>query len=186
MEPIETETIEQNGKTYRITIYADEDAPSPLEDWRGLGTILSLSHRHGNYHSGSVDDLLENSPDAVLLSYYEHGLCLWAVAGELPTHLRCPFDSVGIAGFWLPDAETLASAQNYGGFTRRMFMRKRARVACDEYTQWCNGEVYGYEVERVTACAHCGSEQASVIDSLWGCYGLDYCLSEAKAAVPSA
>jgi hypothetical protein len=64
-------------------------------------------------------------------------------------------------------------------------MRKRARQACAAYTQWCNGEVYGYEVEVVTACGHCGSEQAEPIDSCWGFYGLDYALSEARAAVPS-
>ena len=84
------------------------------------------------------------------LSYYEHGLCLWSVAGELPAGARCPWDSVAFAGVWLPDAETLASARNYGGRTRRHFMRKRARQACDAYTQWCNGDVYGYEIERVT------------------------------------
>ena len=184
MDAIETETIDQNGHTYRIAIYADPDASNPLDDWSEMGTILSLSSRHANYHPGSVDDLLENNPDAVPLSYYEHGLCLWSVAGELPAHLRCPWDSVGIAGFWLPDAETLSSAKNYGGSTRRHFMRKRARQACEAYTQWCNGDVYGYEVERVTTCAHCGEESKESLDSCWGFFGLDYCRSEAAAALP--
>ena len=93
------------------------------------------------------------------LSYFEHGLCLWSVAGELPAACRCPWDSVGFAGIWLPDAETLESARNYGGRTRRHFMRKRARQACDAYTQWCNGEVYGYEIERVTVCPCCDEER---------------------------
>jgi hypothetical protein len=150
-----------------------------------MGTIRSLGRRHASYDPCSVDDLFKHHPDAVPLSYYEHGLCLWTLAGELPAHLRCPFDSVGIAGFWLPDAETLASAKNYGGFTRRMFMRKRARHACEAHTQWCNGEVYGYEIHHVTTCAHCGSEHARVIGSLWGCYGLACCRSEAEDAVTS-
>jgi hypothetical protein len=183
MDAIETTTIERDGQAYRIRIYPDPDVPNPLEDWSEMGTILSLNRRHSNDLRGSVDDLLEENPDAVPLSYYEHGLCLWTVAGELPPGADCPWDSVGIAGFWLPDAETLESAKNYGGFTRRMFMRKRARQACDAYTQWCNGEVYGYEVARVTTCDHCGSERASVVDSRWGCYGLDDCRGEAKAAV---
>jgi hypothetical protein len=186
MDAIETETVARDGQTYRISIYPDADAPNPLEDWSEMGTILSLSRRHANYHPGSVDDLLEDHPDAVPLSYYEHGLCLWSVAGELPAMCRCPFDSVGIAGFWLPDAETLESAKHYGGFTRRMFMRKRARQACEAYTQWCNGEVYGYEVERLTNCGHCGHEQAEHVDSCWGFFGLDYCRREARAAVPPA
>jgi hypothetical protein len=180
MNAIETTTVERNGQTLRIRIYPDYDTPNPLEDWSAMGSILSLSRRHANYHPGSVDDLLEDHPDAVPLSYYEHGLCLWSIAGELPPHLRCPFDSVGIAGFWLPDAETLASARNYGGFTRRMFMRKRARQACEAYTQWCNGDIYGYDIERVTTCPHCGEESTESVDSCWGFYGLATCLSQAK------
>jgi hypothetical protein len=184
MDAIKTETVEHGGHSFRIRVYYDADAPNPLEeDWSELGTILSLNRRHANYHPGSVDELLEDHPDAVPLSYYEHGLCLWSVAGELPAHLRCPWDSVGIAGFWLPDAETLESARNYGGFTRRMFMRKRARQACDVYTQWCNGEVYGYEVERMAACGTCHAEQAEPLDSCWGFYGLEDCLSEARGSL---
>ena len=116
------------------------------------------------------------------LSYYEHGNCLWAVAGELPPG-RCPWDSVALAGVWLPDAETLTSARHYGGRTRHHFMRKRARQACEAYTQWCNGEIYGFEIARVSACLECGQESEEAIDSLWGCYGLDDCRAEARAAV---
>jgi hypothetical protein len=183
MDAIETKTIERAGQTYRIAIYPDTDAANPLEDWSEMGTILSLNRRHANYHPTSVDDLLENNPDSVPLSYFEHGRCLWCVAGELPAGANCPWDSVGIAGFWLPDAETLESARNYGGRTRQLFMRKRARQACEPYTQWCNGEVYGYEIERVTTCPCCGQEKRAHVDSCWGCYGLDYCRGEALATV---
>jgi hypothetical protein len=64
-------------------------------------------------------------------------------------------------------------------------MRKRARQACDAYTQWCNGEVYGYEVTRVNPCRACGSEDSRVVESCWGFYGLDDCLSAATAAASS-
>ena len=94
-----------------------------------------------------------------------------------------PVDSVSFAGVWLPDVETLQSARNYGGRTRQHFMRKRARQACEAYTQWCNGDVYGYEIERVTTCAHCGEESAESLESCWGFYGLDCCRSEAQASL---
>jgi hypothetical protein len=184
MDAVETETIERDGQTYRIRIFHDPDAPNPLEDWSEMGTILSLSRRHANHISTGVDDLLDNNPDAMPLSYFEHGRCLWCVAGELPPGADCRWDSVGIAGFWLPDAVTLASARHYGGWTRRQFMRKRARQACDAYSQWCNGDVYGYEIERITVCGCCGEEKAESVDSCWGFYGLDYFLSEATAAIP--
>jgi hypothetical protein len=184
MEAIEINTVEQNGQTYRLAIYADPDALNPLHDWSEMGTILSLNRRHVNFDPAGVESAIENNPDAVPLSYYEHSLCIWAVAGELPPGARCRFDSMQFAGVWIPDAETLASAKNYGGSTRRHFMRKRARQACDAYTQWCNGDIYGYEIERVTTCAHCGEESKESLDSCWGYFGLDYCRSEAEAALP--
>ena len=153
MDAIATETVEQNGHTYRIRIYPDPDVPNPLEDWDEMGTILSLNRRHRNFDPAGVESAIENNPDAVPLSYFEHGRCLWSVAGELPPSARCPWDSVAFAGVWLPDEQTLASGRHYGGSTRRHFMRKRARQACEAYSQWCNGEVYGYEVERVVTFA---------------------------------
>jgi hypothetical protein len=185
MNAIETTTIERDGQTYRITIYPNGDTPNPLKDWCEMGTILSLNRRHANFDPEGVEQAIDHNPDAVPLSYFEHGRCLWSVAGELPATARCPWDSVGFAGVWLPNAETLASARNYGGFTRRMFMRKRARQACEAYTQWVNGDIYGYEIERITLCTACGHEESESIDSLWGCYGLDYCRSEAESAARS-
>jgi hypothetical protein len=181
MEAIETTTIAHDGQTYRIRVFQDPDAANPLDEWSEMGTILSLSHRHSNFDPDGVKEAIECNPDAVPLSYFEHGMCLWAVAGELPAGPACPWDSVGFAGIWLPDEETLASACNYGGRTRRLFMRKRARQACHAYTQWCNDEVYGYEIERVTVCPHCASETTEPVDSCWGFFGLEYCLGEAKA-----
>jgi hypothetical protein len=183
MDVIETTTIEQDGQTYRITVYHDSDAPNPLEDWDEMGTILSLNRRHVNFDPDGIDAAIEGNPDAVPLSYFEHGRCLWSVAGELPAVARCPWDSVPFAGLWLPDALTLASARNYGDRTRRHFMRKRARQACDVYTTWCNGEVYGYEVARISTCPGCGCDQAEAVDSCWGFFGLDECLSAATEVV---
>ena len=183
MNAIETMTVEHKSQTFRIRIYPDCDAPNPLEDWSEMGTLLSLNRRHANYHPASIDDLLDNNPDAVPLSYYEHGLCLWSVAGELPAGANCPFDSVGIAGILASRLRNAESAKNYGGWTRRQFMRKRARQACDAYTQWCNGDVYGYDVENISVCPHCGEQTSEAIDSCWGFYGLDNCRNEAQSAI---
>ena len=183
MDAIQTETIEHDGQSYRIAIYPDGDTVDPLEDWSEMGTILSLNRRHNNFDSDGVEDALGNNPDAVPLSYFEHGLCRWAVAGELPAGARCPWDSVPFAGVWLPDAATLASARPYGGWTRRQFMRKRARQACEVYTQWCNGDVYGIEITRIVTCPCCGEGKEEPVESCWGYYGLEDCLAEARAMV---
>jgi hypothetical protein len=185
MEAIDTKELTVAGRRYRIRIYPDQDVPNPLTDWCEMGTILSLNRRHANFDPAGVEEGITTNPDAVPLSYFEHGQCLWSVAGELPPAARCPWDSVAFAGVWLPDAETLASAKHYGGRTRKLFMSKRARQACEAHTQWCNGEVYGYEVERITTCGHCGEETAESLDSCWGFFGRDHCLREAVAIAES-
>lgn len=185
MDAIETDTVEQDGQTYRLRLYHDPDAPNPLDDWSEMGRILSLNRRHGNFDPAGIADAIEQNPDAGPLSYFEHGLCRWSVAGELPPGCRRPFDSVDFAGVWLPDAETLDSARNYGGRTRQLFMRMRARQACDAYTRWCNGEVYGYEIERITICAACGQEGRDEVESCWGFFDLEDCRAEARAVLAS-
>ena len=186
MDAIETKTIVAGSHTYRISIYPDEDTPNPLDDWSEMGSILSLNRRHRNFDPAGIDAAIESNPDAVRLSYFEHGRCLWSVAGEQPAATRCPWDSVPFAGVWLPDAETQASAAKYGGRTRQLFLRKRAHHACETYSQWCNGDVYGYTVERLTACPACDKEYAQEVESCWGCYGLAECLSEATAVAIQA
>ncbi len=183
MDAIVTESARHGGCLYRVTIYPDADVPNPLDDCSEMGTILSLNRRHPNFDPAGVEYAIDRNPDAVPLSYFEHGLCRWSVAGELPATCRCPWDSVPLAGVWLPDAGTLVSARPYGCFTRRQFMRKRAREACDAYTQWCNGEVYGYEIARVGTCPRCGEERAEPVDACWGFFGLDTCQAEARAAL---
>ncbi|AGA31714.1 hypothetical protein [Singulisphaera acidiphila] len=180
MIAIETETVEQDGHTYRIAIYPDGDTPNPLDDWSEMGSILSLNRRHANFDPGGIEAAIDGNPDAVALSYFEHGLCCWSVAGELPAANRSPFDSVSFAGIWLPDAETLESARRYGGSTRRHFMRQRAGQACDVYTQWCNGDIYGYDISRIVACPDCHGDRLEPVDSCWGFYGLEACRAEAK------
>ena len=58
MEAIETKTIEQDDQTNRITIYADTDAPNPLEDWSEMGTILSLNRRYVNFDPARIKEVI--------------------------------------------------------------------------------------------------------------------------------
>ena len=183
MDAIESKTIMAGGHTYRISLYPDEDASNPLDEMSEMGTILSLNRMHRNFDPAGVDAAIDSNPDAVRLSYYEHGRCLWSVAGEAPADARCPWDSVSFAGVWLPAEETLSSAALYRGRTRQIFMRKRAHEACEAYSQWCNGDIYGYQVEQISVCPACAAEHTTLIEQCWGFYGLTDCLAEARATV---
>jgi len=41
----------------------------------------------------------------------------------------------------------------------------------------------GYEIHRVIACSQCGEESTESLDSCWGFFGLEYCRTEANAAL---
>jgi hypothetical protein len=124
------ETVDLAGHTFRITIYPDSDAPNPLEYASEIGTVVSLMRKHDKFDARGADEALAGNADRVPLSDYKHALCLWSVASELPAISRCRFDSIPLAGVWLPDAETLVSAAPLLGLSRRHFMHIRARRAC--------------------------------------------------------
>lgn len=81
----------------------DDDCSNPLEDCDGMGHIHSFSRRHMN--NISPDDVpgMKHSEYAVPLSYFEHGLCKWGVAGSMSGMPDFQWDGVGFAGVWLPD-----------------------------------------------------------------------------------
>ena len=92
--------------------------------------------------------------------------------GEGPA---CRFDSVRVAGIllWEQPPAVLPS-----GYRER---EADARGFLDTYTAWANGEVYGYEIERITTCDASGTASAEFVDSCFGFYGFEHCLSEAEA-----
>jgi hypothetical protein len=103
---------------------------------------------------------------AFLLSYYEHGLCKWSLSGEGP---QCRWDSVGMAGiYWLPSDVPKDRRETY------------ARGAMEEYTNWCNGNCYGYMIEATTYTTiekdgkEYTNEETEDVDSCWGFIGSDY------------
>ena len=137
-----------------IKIWHDDcpDDPSAEDGW----TLYSFSRRHGNYRDPeSFQDDMEfraklSNGLAFPLSYYEHGQCLWALVTELPVGTNCPWDSVGHAGFivWEQDEENIGA--------KTVDDRKAdARSMVDRFTQWSNGEVYGYTVEAAKVCECC-------------------------------
>lgn len=93
----------------------DEDCASPVQTKEGqerehnyepdgMGHIRSFSSRHSN--NMPVEDgqaIIESDKDAVLLSYFEHGLCRWGVAGTMSNMPDFRWDGTRFAGVWWPD-----------------------------------------------------------------------------------
>ena len=162
----------------------DSDCENPLENYDGIGAIHSLSRRHRN-HMGieEMRGILESDEDAVMLSYYEHGQCLWDVMNG-DRIVNCPdreWDQVEFAGIWVPDASARESYTGQDGKTRREWMVEQAESACKEFTAWCNGDCWG-------ACVDTFNKEGEKTgdDACWGLIRSEYAEKEMREQVEGA
>lgn len=148
--PSSTRATLAGEKIIFVTLGHDEDCPDPTDD-DGMGKVHSFGRNHRNrmdYEEGL--EILKTNPDAVALSYFEHGNCIWGVAGELGKvpGVEFQWDGVELAGVWVPDKYTLESYEMLKDqFERRSWFEKQAESTCEVYTNWVNGECYYYSIE---------------------------------------
>ncbi len=159
-----------------------DDSPEDPSEWAGW-RMYSFSDRHGSYKDPEKLGLsLSQGPDGIpiiqnpglrqkldvglafWLSYYEHGSCVWALLDQAP---KCRFDGTRIAGLliWSQKPEDMG-AKTYETRT------KDAEGFLKTYTNYCNGEVYGYRVD---------DPEGKIEDAgCWGFYELDHMFREIK------
>jgi hypothetical protein len=177
---------------------------NPLDECYAMGRLISFNRRHVSFQDPETT-LAEYraDPDTVTLSYFEHGQRRWMVA-ERPTPAGVEFlwDGVRFAGIWVPDAGVLENAEALslvaGSPERRTWMIEQAQSACELYTQWANGDIYGY---TVAAYRHLHDEDGDLVtnrsayeamrrptaeDARWGLYGWEYGQEELRGAVGHA
>ena len=147
-----------------VSTSQDEDAGNPCDDWDDMGKVYSFCRKHSNFlrdfefpaaRSEAPAALKEHfNPDIVILGYFEHGACVWHVSGRSPrgTEGDYRWDGVSFAGVWVPDKYIIEEADKAGltGEARTKFMEERAAHTCETYTQYCNGDVYGYTIDAYT------------------------------------
>lgn len=188
---------------YRLTVMHDDMPENPMDE-DTLFILHSFSNRHINYTDPNVllacqyefpeghedegfycDELPHDDtdheyegPEGFFLSYFEHGLCKWGLQGTMSGMPDFRWDGVEYAGFLevKPDNEW---------YERETDERKRelAQSMVDVYTDFCNGNTYGYRLEKVVkeecdrGYVHDESEE---LDSCWGFIGEDHLLSELR------
>lgn len=153
---------------YRVTLHYDHDPEDPCK-WGGW-KVYSFNRRHasfrnpsefydehGNLRIGFRTKLRHGL--AFPLSYYEHGLCHWSIAGTR-SYPDARWDSVSHAGFivWEDKPEHLPSDDRAGD----------ASSFLEIYTDWCNGNYFGCEIEKPETCPHCSHTEWEYVDSCWG------------------
>ena len=140
-----TAVTEVDGLIIFVRYEHDDNPFHPLDDCDGMGKIHSFCRRHSNFVDPDTVDW-SSKEDFVLLSYFEHGQCLWGVNGSMEGMPDFRWDGVSVAGYWEPDDALLQEARIFKGIVRRAKMVKWAKQACEVYTQWCNGYVYWFNV----------------------------------------
>jgi hypothetical protein len=181
MQPIHTET---HGE-YTIKIFQDLDAFNPRSEFEQLGTIY---HTHQKYDLGEFTDheTIENlasDPDMICLPVYiyEHGNVMLSTGS-----FSCPWDSGQVGIIAVEKSEIL---KQWG---RKRWSKKLQKLIVKglegevkEFSDYLQGNVYGYEITKANACDSCENADAETIDSCWGFIGdYEYCLNEAKASLP--
>jgi hypothetical protein len=163
---------------YKVTLSHDDCVESPAETQDGF-QIFSFNTRHINFrhpeHFGVMPDKdgdpffsskdengkpnpykkLYNRNLLFVLSCYQHSGTAWSLSGEGP---QCQWDTCSIAGVLILDEKSFKGM-------RRAKKLENARSFLKDYSAWCNGEVYGYNIE---------DENGNHIDSCYGFYESEY------------
>lgn len=145
----------EDYKGFTITIQYDQDAESPA-DW---GNYIMHQERN-DFVDPDTDELTTEAKrlikQGILWPYdrYEHGNSVY----------RLTDDTENNSG-WIEFTPGYVKAVSFEN------RRNYADGDLDTYTQWANGEVYGYVIER----------DGVDLESLWGIYDSDNAMEEAKA-----
>lgn len=166
----EVESYERNGVTIRI-VY--DDAPESPTTW-GWYDIVTFDTRSVTSTSpwAYVDEetgkpnaeLAEQLKDgrAFWLDIYEHGGTSYSLHAE---GTQDQWDTAGKGGLIILTDDALKEVDAY------KYREAAARGYLETYTEWANGEVYGYQIEDA---------DGDDVDSCYGFYGLDYCKEQAN------
>lgn len=192
-------TIEKNGLILKI--FQDEvpDSSDP-RDWDNLGTIVAFHRRYdlGDKHSFSDEEAVlahieETGAVALPVFMYDHsGISLSTSNAGYP--FNCEWDSGQVGVIFVEKAKILEA---YAVKELTDDIRSKV-IACLKgeikvYSQYLNGEVYGYTIERKVAagtscptCHHAEPEHLEDIDSCWGFIGEEHVESEAMSMLDHA
>lgn len=180
------DVIHPEEKPLQLEIHID-DQPTDPHEWDGQWTLHGFNSSkvhythpdgHGITRAGesTIKGIQKKLDDglAFIVSYYEHGDCVWFIKGRGMPGTDCQFDSTTVAGVLIwENNENDMGARTYEDRT------KDAEGFLKEYTAWCNGHVYGYTLESPEGAAQCDDPVASC----YGYYDLEHMFEEIRSYV---
>lgn len=167
-----TQTTNKSSLSFRI-VY-DECPANPRKEFDNMGTLIAFHNRYrlsdeSIYNKDSFDSwdelkkqiIKDFNPSVILPVYmYEHGGISLSTSG-----FSCPWDS-GQIGFIFLSRKKALEEYNTKRITKKIKekIEKCLNAEIKEYSNYLNGEVYGYVIE----------EDGEIIDSCYGYYGREY------------
>lgn len=176
MEPTETKII---GK-YKIEVIQDEYAQSPRED-DNLGTMVCFHRRYnlGDKHDFSDGDELNDfirknkkKIGVILPLYlYDHSGLTMNTTG-----FSCPWDSSTVGVIYIMK-DKIRKEYSWTRISKKRLEKIATYLKgeVETYDQYLTGDVYGYRITDTT-----NDEE---MDSCWGYYGEESCMTEATGIV---
>jgi hypothetical protein len=162
-----------------IRLEQDQDCENPLDNDAGAVFVTYRKGARSCYGNTPLDQEEHeevgrriNAGELVGLPVYvyEHGGCIIRAAEGNP--FSCPWDS-GQSGYIYVTKKT--ALEWYGGKVLTKGKREKTlqqlRGIVDTYSQWCNGECYGFIIE---------DQDGEQLDSCWGYIGADWAMQAGK------
>jgi hypothetical protein len=167
MDSILEHRFKTGGSEYLFRIVPDTYPGSPRE-WDSLGIIV---YNHPRYILGDVEGTIDDVPeDSITLDVYayEHGGITLSTSP-----FSYAWDS-GKVGVIYVTKDKIRDNFNVSRVSTKLenkvidILKSEIKV----FDMYLRGEVYGYTLEEVFPCPHCGSEDFLMEDSCFGFYGL--------------
>lgn len=174
--------VRENGHTAVVVKY--DECPENPREWSNLGKLFLKTS--SVYDTECTEEEMKTARVRVPVYKYEHsGIILKASTDGNP--FSCPWDS-GLAGYIVATAEDIRREYGVKRITKQI-ADKVVKVLMDEietYSQYVEGEVYGFEIYKVEDDVPDGRvcEEGELVDSCWGYYGIDEAVEDALNSVP--
>ena len=171
------ECIKGNEK---LEIIADDSCESP-RSWDNLTVIVAIENNHNDIGDIQVRDseelreLLEDKKAkfAMPLYIYEHsGMSLKCFEDKIPKYPYNDQWDAGCIGMVFTIEEKLKETGMIHMTKKEVIDQMKAEV--ETYSQWCNGECYGFVLSEWSMCDKCNQVEDKQIDSCFGFYGWNH------------
>lgn len=163
-----------------VKVYQDTDAQNP-NDWDGDCCFLwaddrdlCLIERKDGKSTGRIKGVSKGSlmlDDERSSEPTEYAIFRVSV-GYRGEHLTGGFDDISDDNDAIERNHAFVLVRR-ADFPPEHDLQAAARACVEEWNTYLSGDVYGYVIEDA---------EGEQLESCWGCYGLSYCIEEAKAA----